>query len=235
MYCYCSSVAQSCPTLQPHWLQHTRLPCLSLSPRGCSNSCPLNRWCHPTISSSVTLFSCPQSFPASRTFQMSQLFISGGQSIGASVSASVLPMNIQSWFPIGWTGLISLQSRDSQESSPASQFESITSSALSLLYGPTLTSVHDYWKNHSFDYMDLCLLFNMLSRFVIAFLLRSKHLLISWVQSLSPMILEPKKIKSVTVSFSSSIGLEVMEPDTMIFIFWMLSFKPAFSLSFRLF
>ena len=111
MYCYCSSVAQSCPTLQPHWLQHTRLPCLSLSPRGCSNSCPLNRWCHPTISSSVTLFSCPQSFPASRTFQMSQLFISGGQSIGASVSASVLPMNIQSWFPIGWTGLISLQSQ----------------------------------------------------------------------------------------------------------------------------
>ena len=112
MYCYCSSVAKSCPTLQTHWLQHTRLPCLSLSPGGCSNSCPLNRWCHPTISSSVTPFSsCPQSFPASRIFQMSQLFISGGQSIGASVSASVLPMNIQSWFPIGWTGLISLQSQ----------------------------------------------------------------------------------------------------------------------------
>ena len=111
MYCYCSSVAQSCPTLQPHWLQHTRLPCLSLSPRGCSNSCPLNRWCHPTISSSVTLFSCPQSFPASRTFQMSQLFISGGQSIGASVSASVLPMNIQDWLPLGSTGWISCQSK----------------------------------------------------------------------------------------------------------------------------
>ena len=157
MYCYCSSVAQSCPTLQPHWLQHTRLPCLSLSPRGCSNSCPLNRWCHPTISSSVTLFSCPQSFPASRTFQMSQLFISGGQSIGASVSASVLPMNIQGWFPLGLTSLISLLSKGSQESSPAPQFKSINSSVLSFLYSSTLTSIHDYWKNHSFDYMDLCL------------------------------------------------------------------------------
>ena len=87
------------------------------------------------------------SFPASGSFPMSQLFASGGQSIG--VSASVLPMNIQGRFPLGWTGWISLQSRDSQESSPAPQFKSISSSVLSFLYGPTLTSIHDYWKNHS--------------------------------------------------------------------------------------
>ena len=101
--------------------------------------------------------------------------------------ASVLPVSIQSWFHLRLTSLISLQSRDSQESFPAPQFESINSSALSLVYGPTLTSVHDYWKKHSFGYMDFVsqvtfLLFNMLSRFVIAFLPRSKRLLISWPQ-----------------------------------------------------
>ena len=91
-------------SLRPHGLQHARLPCPSLYPRACSNSCPLSRWCHSTISSSVVpFFSCPQSFPASRSFLMSQFFTSGGQSIGASTSASVLPMNIQSWFPLGWT------------------------------------------------------------------------------------------------------------------------------------
>ena len=100
------------------------------------------------------LFS-PQSFPASGSFPMSKLFPSGGQSIGASASASVLSMNIQGWFPWRLTGLIFLQSRDSQESSPAPQFESINYLVLSLLYGPTLTSVHDYWKNHSFDYTDI--------------------------------------------------------------------------------
>ena len=98
----------------------------------------------------------PSVFPASGSFPVSQLFTSGGQSIGAIVSASILPMNIHSWFPLGLTGLISLLSRDSQESSPAPQFESISSSTLSILYGPALTSVHDYWKHHSFDYMDLC-------------------------------------------------------------------------------
>ena len=87
---------------------------------------------------------------------MSRLFSSGGQSIGASASASVLPMNIQNWFPLGLTGLISLHSMYSQESSPTPQFKSISSLALSFLYGPTLTSVHDYWKSHSFDYMKLC-------------------------------------------------------------------------------
>ena len=101
-------------SLRPHELQYTKLPCPSLSPRVCSNSCPLSRWCHPTISSSVSLFfSCPQSFPASGSFPVSQLFTSGGQSIGTSAlaSVSVLPMNIQDWSPWGVTGLISLQSK----------------------------------------------------------------------------------------------------------------------------
>ena len=97
---------------ESHGLQHASLPCPALSPRVCSNSCPLNQWCHPIISSSVTPFSsCPQSVPAPRSFPMSLLFISGGQTIGTSVSASVLPMNIQDWFPLGWTGWISLLSK----------------------------------------------------------------------------------------------------------------------------
>ena len=97
-------------SLQPHGLQHARLPCPSPTPGACSNSCPSSRWCHPTISSSVIpVSSCPQSFPASGSSSMSQFFASGGQSIGASALASVLPMNIQDRFPSGLTGLISLQ------------------------------------------------------------------------------------------------------------------------------
>ena len=98
-------------SLQPHGLQHTRLPCPSLSPGVCSNSYPLSWWCHPAILSSIFPFSCLQSFPASGSFLMSRLFASGGQSIGASASALVLPMNIQDWFCLGWTGWISLQSK----------------------------------------------------------------------------------------------------------------------------
>jgi len=99
-------------SLRPHGLQYARFPYPSPSPRACSNSCPLSQWCHPTISSSVIPFSSwLQSYPASGSFVMSQLFASGGQSIGASASASVLPMNMQDWFPIGLTGLISLQSK----------------------------------------------------------------------------------------------------------------------------
>ena len=105
-------------SLWPHELQHARAPCPSPAPGVCSNSCPSNRWCHPTILSSVTPFSsCPQSFPVSGSFQMNQFFTSGGQSIGASIleywsigakySASVFPMNIQDWLPLGWTGWIS--------------------------------------------------------------------------------------------------------------------------------
>ena len=104
------SVVSNC--LRPHGLQHARLPCPSLSPRVCSNSCPLNWWCHSTISSSVIPFSSHlQSFPAAGSFPMSQLFTSGGQSIRASASTSVLPMNIQDWFPSGWTVWISLLSK----------------------------------------------------------------------------------------------------------------------------
>ena len=104
-----SSVAQSCQTLQSHGLQHTRLPCPSPAPGVCSNSHPSSRWCHPTISSSVIPFSHLQSCSASASFQMSQFFASGGQSIRVSASASILPMNIQDWFPLGGTTWFSLQ------------------------------------------------------------------------------------------------------------------------------
>ena len=99
-------------SLWPHGLQHARLPCLSPTPGVYSNSCPSHRWCHPTISSSVVPFSSHfQSFPASGSFPMSRFFTSGGQIIGVLTSASILPMNIQVWFPLGWTGWISLQSK----------------------------------------------------------------------------------------------------------------------------
>ena len=134
---------------------------------------------------------------------MSQFFASGGQSIGVLASASVLPMNIRTNFLQDGLVGFSCSPRDSQESSPTPQLKSTNSLALSFLYGPTLTSIHDYWKNHSLDQMDLCgkvmsLLFNML--LAIAFLPKSKRHLISWVQSPSAVILEPKEIKSVTVS-----------------------------------
>ena len=106
-------------SLWPHGLQRARLPCTSPSPGACSNSCPLSLWCHPTTSSSaIPFFSCFQSFPASGSFQMSQFFTSGGQSIGASASVWGLSMNIKDWFPLELTGFISFQSKDSQESSP---------------------------------------------------------------------------------------------------------------------
>ena len=137
---------------------------------------------------------------------MSQLFESGGQSFGASTLASVLPMNIQDRLPLESP----CSPRDSQASSPALHFKSISSSVLSPLYGPTLTSVHDYWENTAliiwiFVGKVVLLLFNMLSRFVIAFLPRSKRPLISWLQTPDAVILEPKKIKSITVSSVSQI------------------------------
>ena len=136
-------------SLRPHESQHARLPCPSQTPGVYSNPCPLSWWCHPAVSSSVDPFSsCPQSFPASGSFPMSQFFAWGDQSIGVSASASVLPMNTQDWSPLGWTGW---DPRDSQESSPTPQFKSINSSALSFLHSPTLTSTHDHWRNHSLD------------------------------------------------------------------------------------
>ena len=189
-------------SLWHYGLQHTRFPCPSPIPRVCSNSCPLSWWCHPTISSSVVPFSsCFQSSPASGSLPMSWLFASGGQSIEAL--ASVLPMTIKGWLPLGLTGW-SWSLRNSQESSPAPQFKSISSSTFSLLYGSGLTSVHDYWQNHSFDYMDLCRQIN-LSAFLICcqichtFSSNEQASLISWLQSLSTVILEHKKIQSDTV------------------------------------
>ena len=119
MHCWSNhfaSVQFSCSvvfdSLWPHGLQHVRLPYPSPTPRAYSNSCPLSQWCHPTVSSSVIPFSsCRQSFPSSGTFPMSQFFASGGQRIGVSASASVLPMTIQDWFPLEWTGWISLLSK----------------------------------------------------------------------------------------------------------------------------
>ena len=145
-----SSVAQLCPTLcNP--MNHST-PGLPVHPRVYLNSCPLNRWCHPTISSSVIPFSsCSQSLPLSGSFPMSQLFAWGSQSTGVSASVSVLPMNTQDWSPLEWTAGSPCSPRDSQESSPTPQFKSINSSALSFLYSPTLASIHDHWKNHSLD------------------------------------------------------------------------------------
>ena len=157
----CSVVSHS---LQPHGLQHIRPPCRSPTPGVNSNLCPLSLWCHPTILSSVIPFSSHlQSFPALEYFPMSWFFTSGGQSIGVSASASVLPMNNQDWFPLGLAAWISLQAKDSQKSSPTPQFKSINSSVLSFLYSQTLTSIHDYWKSHSFDHMDLCWQSNVLA------------------------------------------------------------------------
>ena len=144
-------------SLRPHGLHHTRLPCPSPTPGVHPNSCPSRRWCHPTISSSVIPFSSRlQSFPASRSFPMSQFFTSGGQSIGVSASASVLPMNIQDWFPLGWTGWISLLSKRLSRVFSNTTVQKHQFLALSFLYSPTLTSIHDYWKNHSFDCCCCC-------------------------------------------------------------------------------
>ena len=142
---------------RPYGLQHTRLPCPSPSPGVCPRSYPLNQWCHPTISSSVTLFSfCCQSLSASGSFPLSQLFASSSHSIGVSVSAPVLPKSIQGWFPLRLTGLISLLSRGLLRVFSSTAIQSISSSALCLLYCPALTSIYDYRKDHILDYLDLC-------------------------------------------------------------------------------
>ena len=141
-----------------------------------------------------------ESFPASGSFQMSQFFPSGSQSTGVSASASVLPMNTQEWIPLGWTGWIFLQSKDSQESSPTLQFKSINSSVLSFLYSPALNPYMTTGKTialtrRTFVGKVMSLIFNMLCRLVINFLARSKCLLISWLQSPSAVILEPPQNK----------------------------------------
>ena len=137
-------------SLQPHGQQHARLPCPSPSAGACSNSCSLSQRCHPTILSSIIPFFCIQSFSASGFFQC-HVFVSGGQSIGASALASVLPKSIQDWFLLGLTGLVSLLPKGLSR-----VFSNINFLVVSLPYGPTLTSIHDYQKNHSFDYMETC-------------------------------------------------------------------------------
>ena len=162
-------------SLWPHGLQHARLPCPSPTPGACSNSCPLCRWCHPTISSTVALFSfCLQSFPASGCFRMSWLFPSGDQSIGASASASVLPMNIQGWFSLKLTGLISLQSKGLSR-----VFSSTTSNLwhsaffMVRLWQPNVTTGKSTALTiQTFVLKRMSLLLKMLSRFVSAFLPR---------------------------------------------------------------
>ena len=128
-------------TWQPHGRQHARLPC----------SCRLSRWCHPTISSVIPFSSRLQSFPSSGSFQMSQFFTPSGLSIGVSASASILPMNIQDWFPLGCTGWISLQSKGLSRVFSNTTVQKHLFFRAQLFYSPTLTSIHDYWKNHSFD------------------------------------------------------------------------------------
>ena len=139
-------------SLRPHESQQARPPCPSPTPGVHPNSCPSSRWCHPAISSSVVPFSsCPQSLPASWSFPASQLFTWGSKSIGVSALASVLPMNTQNWSPLWWTAWTSLQSKGLARVFSNTTVKSIHFSALSFLQGPTLTSIHDHWKNHSLD------------------------------------------------------------------------------------
>ena len=214
-------------SLQPHGLQHARLPCPSLSPRVCSNSCPLSWWCYITISSFAALFSFHfQSFPASGSFPMSCPFALGGPSIGASASASVLPMNIQGWFPLALTSLISLLSKGlsrvlhhhnlKASILQCSAFFMVQLSNLYLTTGKTIALTVQIFVGKV-----MSLLFNMLSRFVKVFLPYSKHLLISWLQLSLAVILEPKgKKKTITASiFSPSICHEVMGADVMFLSF----------------
>ena len=187
-------------SLRPDGLQHTRSPCPSPNPRVYANSCPLSQWCHPTISSSVVPFSsCLQSFPASGSFQMRQLFVSGGQSTGVSASGSVLPMNIQDWFPLWWTGWISLLSKTLksllQHHSSEASILWCSPFFIVQLSDPYMTTRKTIALTRwTFVGKVMSLLFNKLCRLVITFLPRRKHLLISWLQSPSAVILEPKKI-----------------------------------------
>ena len=231
----CSLVLDS---LQPHGLQHTRLPCPSPTPGAYSNSCPLSQWCHPNVLSSVIPFSSHiQSFPGSGSFPMSKFFASSGQSIGVSASASVLPeySGLIS-FRRDWLDLLAVQgtlkSRPQHHSSKASILWHTGFFIVQLSHPYKTTGKTKALTRQTLVGKVMPLLFNMLSRLVIAFLPRSKRLLISWLQSSSTVILEPPKIKSLIVFIvSPSICNEVMVSDAMILVFWMLTFKPTFSLS----
>ena len=226
-------------SLWRHGLQHGSPPCHSSTHRVCSNSCPSGQWCHPTNSSFVGLISsCLQSFPASESFPLSQLLhISKPKywSSCFSISLSNEDSGLIS-FRIDWFDLLAVQgtlkSLIQHHSSRASVFQcsAFFMVQLSHLYMSTEKTIA--LTRWTFVGKVMSLLFNMLSRFVIAFLSRNKHLSISWLPSPSAGIWGPKKIKSVTVSIaSSSLCHEVMGPDAMILAFWMLHFKPVFSLS----
>ena len=197
----------------------------------------IDPWCHPTISSSVIPFSsCPQSFPASGSFPVSQFFTSGGQSIEVSGSASVLPMSIQDWFPLDGQVGSPCCPRNSQESSPTQQLKNINSLVLSFLYSPLsrrymTTGKTTALTRQTFVGKVMSLLFNTLSRLVITFLPRSKRLLISWLQSPSAVILEPQNIKSASLHCFSNYLSWSNGTRCLIFVFWILSFKQTFSLS----
>ena len=208
-----------------------KIPCAetktwhSQIPGTCSDSCPLIWWWHPTILSSVVPFSYLQSFLASGSFPVRHFFTSGDQSIGVSASTSVLPMNIQDWFPLGLTSLISLQSKGLSRvfSNTTVQKHLLWCSAFFIVQlshphmTPGKTIALTRW---AFVGKVMSLLFNMLSRLVITFLPRRKHLLISWLHSPSAVILEPKKVTSVTVStICPSICHEVKGPDAMFLVF----------------
>ena len=193
--------------VQPHESQHARPPCPSQTPSAYSNSCPSSRWCHPAISSSdVPFSSCPQSLSASGSFPMSQPFAWGGQSIGVSASTSVLSMNTRDWSPLGWTGWISLECKGLLKSllqhhgSKASFFQHSAFFTVQLSHPYMTTGKTIALARWTFFGKVMPLFFNLLSRLVITFLPRSKHLLILWLQSPSAVILEPQKIKSDIVS-----------------------------------
>ena len=194
-------------SLPPHESQHARPPCPSPTPRVYSNSCPSSQWCHPAIASSVVPFSsCLQSLPASRSFPMGQLFAWGGQGIGVSVSFSVSPSNEHAGliFRMDWLDLLAVQgtlkSLLQHHSSKASIFWHSSFFTVQFSHTYMTTGKTIALTRRTFVGKVMSLLFNMLSRLVITFLPRSKHLLISGLQSPSAVILEPPKIKSDTVS-----------------------------------
>ena len=220
----------------PHGVPHPRLPCPSPSPGVCSNSCPVSQWHLPTILSSIVSFSnCFQYFPASESFLMSRLFASGGQSIGTSASASVLIMNIQDWFPLGFTGLISLLSKGlsrvfsntTVQKHQRSAFFMVQLSHLYMTTGKTVTLTRQIFVSKV-----MSLLFNMFSKFVISF--SSKEQVSFNFMAAGAICSDFGAQESKVCHCFHCFPIYLLwsdGSDAMILVFWMLSFKPAFSLS----
>ena len=229
---YCS-IPQLCPTLRPHSIKHARLPCPSPTPRVCSNSYPLSQWHHPTISSSISPF--PPAFDLSQRqslFKWVHIRWPKYWSFSFSISPSSEHPGLIS-FRMDWLDLLGVQgtlkSLLQHHSSKASILRRSAFFIVQLSHPYMTTGKTIALTSWNFVGKVAPLLFNMLSRLVISFLPRIKHLLISWLQSPPSVILEPPKIKSATVStVSPSICHEVMGPDAMVLVFWMLHFKPTF-------